>query len=156
MKLNLSTLLITSFILSSNPASACTSAQLIDYDYQASELLNSSYATFGRLWALDGQEVCSTPKKYTACLTVNPKPEGTELQVRMVKNDQEQTTYRQNISYNSTEVVRFSFEGVDVYLKLYISNTIADMKMKGRSCQAGFPRFPRQVTRTELDNMFQG
>jgi len=154
MKLLLPTVLVTSVVLSINSASACSSAQLIDYDYQASELLGSSYATFGRLWSLDGQEVCSEPKKYTACLTVNPKPEGTEIQVRMVKNDQEQTTYKQSISYNSTEVVRFSFEGVDVYLKLYVSNTIADMKMKGRSCQAGFPRLPRQVTRSELDNMF--
>ena len=74
----------------------------------------------------------------------------------MVKNDQEQTAYKQSISYNSNEVVRFSFEGIDVYLKLYVSNTIADMKMAGKRCQGGFPRLPRQVTRTELDNMFQG
>jgi len=112
--------------------------------------------TFGRLWALDGQEVCSEPKKYTACLTITPKPEGTELQVRMVKSDQEQTSFSQQIKYNSNEVIRFDFEGVGVYLKLFISNTIADMKMAGRSCQGGFPRLPRQVTRAELDTMFQG
>jgi len=53
-------------------------------------------------------------------------------------------------------VIRFDFEGVGVYLKLFISNTIADMKMAGRSCQGGFPRLPRQVTRAELDTMFQG
>lgn len=156
MKLLLSTVLVAGVALFSNITSACTSAQLIDYDYQAKEPLGNSYATFGRLWALDGKEVCSEPKKYTACLTLNPKPEGTELQIRMIKNEQEQTIYSQNINYNSNEVVRFSFEGVDVYLKLYVSNTVADMKMKGKSCQAGFPSLPRQVTRSELDTMYQG
>ncbi|PKG84990.1 hypothetical protein CXF85_05100 [Colwellia sp. 75C3] len=156
MKLFLPAVVVSSVVLSINSVSACTSGQLIDYDYQASELLGNSYASFGRLWSLDGEEVCSTPKKYTACLTVNPKPEGTELQVRMVKNDQEQTTYKQSISYNSNEVVRFSFEGVDVYLKLYVSNTIADMKMAGKNCNAGFPNLPRQITRTELNNMYKG
>jgi len=156
MKLILPTALVLSAALSTNSASACTSAQLIDYDYQASEPLGSSYATFGRLWALDGQEVCSEPKKYTACLTVNSKPESTEVQVRMVKNDQEQTTYTQSISYNSNQVIRFNFEGIDVYLKLFVSNTIADMKMKGKRCESGFPTLPRSVTREELDTMYQG
>jgi len=152
----LSSLLVIFISLCTNTAIACTTAQLIDYDYQAKETLGNGYATFGRLWSLDGQEVCSEPLKYSACFTLTPKGKGAELQVRMIKDEQAQTTYSQQLKYNSNEVIRFDFEGVDVYLKLYISNTVADMKMSGKGCQAGFPKLPRQVTRAELDNMYQG
>lgn len=154
MKLGLSSVLALSFIVSTNTVSACNSAQLIDYDYQAKETLGKGYSTFGRLWALDGKEVCSKQLKYTACLTITPRSDNTELKVRMVKNEQAQTTYSRSIKYNNNEVVRFTFQGIDVYLKLFISNTIADIKMAGKSCQAGFPNLPRQVSRAELDTMF--
>lgn len=156
MKLISPTVLLVTFVLLTNAASACTSAQLIDYDYQAKETLGEGYSTFGRLWVLDGEEACSEPLIYTACFTITPKSSGTELKVRMVKGEGEQTTYSQSIKYNSNEVVRFIFQGVDVYLKLYVSNTVADLKMAGKNCQAGFPKMPRQVTRSELDNMYQG
>ncbi len=152
MKLRITGLFILGFLFH-KAAFACNSAQLIDYDYQARETLGNTYATFGRLWALDGQEVCSNPKKYKACLTVTPKDAGTELRVRMVKNNLEQTTYKQFVSYNRDEVVNFSFNGVNVYLKLYVSNTIADFKMVGKPCEAGFPNMPRQLTKSEVDSM---
>lgn len=155
MRFFYSSMLIAVTLLAANAAEACNSAQLIDYDYQAKETLGKGYSTFGRLWALDGKEVCSDPLKYTACIIINPKANNTELQVRMLKNEREQTIYSQAIHYNKSEVVRFSFQGVDVYLKLYVSNTIADMKMVGKSCQSGFPKFSRQVTRTELANMYK-
>ena len=53
-------------------------------------------------------------------------------------------------------MIRFEVMSMNVYLKLFVSNTIADLKMSGRSCENGFPNFPRQVTRKELDNMFRG
>ena len=74
----------------------------------------------------------------------------------MIKSEQVQTTYSQQIKYNSNELIRFDFDGVDVYLKLYVSNTIADMEMAGKSCQSGFPLLPRHVTRDELSKMYQG
>lgn len=154
MRLRIANLLIIGLLLN-KAAFACNSAQLIDYDYQARETLGNSYATFGRLWALDGQEVCGTPKKYTACLTITPKTAGTELKVRMVKNNLEQTVYSQELLYNRDEVVSFSFNGVNVYLKLYVSNTIADYKMSGKSCQEGFPNMPRQITKSELNTMYR-
>ncbi|MCP4988716.1 MAG: hypothetical protein GY928_22505 [Colwellia sp.] len=143
-------------ILSINTAVACNSAQLIDYDYQAKEILGNGYSTFGRLWGLDGQEVCGKSLKYTPCLIIKPRETGAELQVKIVKNTQAQTTYTKQVKYNQNEVIRFDFKGVDVYLKLFVSNTIADLKMSGKSCLAGFPNLPRHVTREELDNMFKG
>ena len=52
--------------------------------------------------------------------------------------------------------LRFEAILMDVYLKLFVSNTIADLKMSGKSCTGGFPSLPRQLTRKELDNMFKG
>jgi len=46
MKLSLPAVLVISAVLSIKNASACSSAQLIDYDYQASELLGSSYTNY--------------------------------------------------------------------------------------------------------------
>ncbi len=156
MKRYLSSLYFLIVSLPISDAVACNSAQLIDYDYQAKETLGNGYSTFGRLWGLDGQEVCGESLKYTPCLIISPRETGAELQVKIVKNAQAKTTYTKLLKYNKNEVIHFDFEGVDVYLKLFVSNTIADLKMSGKSCLAGFPNLPRHVTREELDNMFKG
>jgi len=129
---------------------------MIDYDYQIKEALGNGYSTFGRLWLLDNQESCINSLKYGACLSITPTEDEVNLTIKITKKEGTSSIYSQKINYNSSEVVRFNTMSMDVYLKLYVSNTIADLKMSGRSCNNGFPKTSRQVTRKELDNMFRG
>ena len=129
---------------------------MIDYDYQITEVLGDGYSTFGRLWLLDNQESCVNSLKYGACLSINPINDEANLTVKIIKKKGTSSTYSQRIKYNSAQVIRFNALSMDVYLKIYVSNTIADVKMSGRSCNGGFPNIPRQITRKELDNMYKG
>jgi hypothetical protein len=70
------------------------------------------------------------------------------------KNKGTASTYTQKISYNSSEVIRFNAMAMGVYLKVFVSNTIADLKMSGKSCSSALPKLPRLVTRDEIDKMF--
>lgn len=129
---------------------------MLDYDFQVKEVLGNEYSTFGRLWLLDNQESCVSSMKYKACITINPKDTEANLTIRIPLNKGDASIYTQKIQYNSSEVVRFNAMSMDVYFKLYVSNTIADYKMSGKSCDNGFPNIPRNVTRKELDHMFRG
>jgi len=91
-----------------------------------------------------------------ACLTIVPNGKVANLTVVITKNEGDSSIYNQSIQYNSSEVIRFDAIDKYVYLKLFVSNTVADLKMSGKKCQNGFPALPRQVTREELDNMFNG
>jgi len=150
--------LLLSSIFLLNPAGvfACDKAQLIDYDYQVKEHLGDSYSTFGRLWALDNQKACVNSLKYAACISITPVGDIAELTVEIHKKKGTSSSYSQKINYNTSEVIRFNTLSMDIYLKIFVSHTIADLKMAGKSCENGLPNIPRQVTRKELDNMFNG
>ena len=135
---------------------ACDKAQMVDYDYQVQETLGNGYSTFGRMWLLDNKEQCVSSLRYPACLTVKPLENGAEVNIKLNKGDHNSSVYTLQIEYNSTEFITFNYASLNVYLKLYVSNTIADVKMAGRSCDSGFPSIPRQVTKQELDNMYKG
>jgi len=137
-------------------ANSCDKAQMIDYDYQIKETLGRGYATFGRVWLLDNQESCINSLRYGACISIKPARHGANLTVTIHKDKNTASSFKKKIKYNSSEVIRFDTMSMDVYLKIFVSNTIADHKMAGRSCNDGFPNTPRQVTRHELDNMFKG
>lgn len=144
-----------SLLLFSSSALSCTKAQMIDYDYQIKELLGKGYSTFGRLWLLDDQESCVKSLKYGACLSVTPLGNHANLSVKITKEAGTSSIHEYKIKYNTDEVIRFNTMSMDVYLKLYISNTIADVKMLGRSCNNGFPKLPRQISREQIGNMFR-
>lgn len=144
-----------SLLLFSSSALSCTKAQMIDYDYQIKELLGKGYSTFGRLWLLDDQESCVKSLKYGACLSVTPLGKHANLSVKITKEAGTSSIHEYKIKYNTDEVIRFNTMSMDVYLKLYISNTIADVKMLGRSCNNGFPKLPRQISREQIGNMFR-
>ena len=129
---------------------------MVDFDYKINATLGDGYSTFGRLWMLDGDESCVESLKYDACLTIVPNGKMAKLKVVITKNEGDSSIYNQSIKYNSSEVIRFDAIDKDVYLKLFVSNTVADLRMSGKKCQSGFPTLPRQVTREELDNMFNG
>jgi len=129
---------------------------MIDYDYQITEVLGDGYSTFGRLWLLDNKKYCVDSLKYGACLRINPDGNFADLTIEINKGKGTSSKYTQRIKYNSSEVIRFNTMSMDVYLKLFVSNTIADVKMSGKSCDNGFPNIHRQVTRVELDNMYRG
>ncbi|RHW76340.1 hypothetical protein [Colwellia sp. RSH04] len=136
---------------------ACNKAQIIDYDYQINDPLGAGYATHGRFWALDNEQVCTESLKYGACISVKPITDGVaEVTVNIKKDQGTSSSFTQKLKYNSSNVLRFEAISMDVYLKLFVSNTIADLKMSGKSCSGGFPSLPRQLTRKELDNMFKG
>jgi len=135
---------------------SCNKAQMIDYDYQIKEILNDGYSTFGRSWVLDHEKFCVNSLRYGACLSITPEGNFANLTIEISKDKGTSTTYTQKIKYNSSEVIRFNTMSMDVYLKLFVSNAIADFKMSGKSCENGFPNIPRQVTRKELDNMYRG
>lgn len=143
-------------LISSTSAFACDKAQLIDYDYQIKEALADSYASFGRLWLLDNKESCVESIKYGVCISIKPTGNLAEVTLKISKTQGTSSTYSQKIKYNSSEVIRFNSMSMDVYLKLFVSNTIADVKMLGKSCKSSLPNIPRQVTRQELDNMYKG
>lgn len=147
--------LSASLLLFSSSALSCTKAQMIDYDYQIKELLGKGYSTFGRLWLLDDQESCVKSLKYGACLSVTPLGKHANLSVKITKEAGTSSIHEYKIKYNTDEVIRFNTMSMDVYLKLYISNTIADVKMLGRSCNNGFPKLPRQISREQIGNMFR-
>ncbi len=154
-RLKLATSLIA-LALSSN-VYACKKAQIIDYDYKINDPLGSGYSTFGRLWALDNQQVCAKSLRYGACITVKPVEGGfAEVTIAIDKDKGTSSSYKQKLKYNSSQVLRFQAISMDVYLKLFISDTIANFKMSGKNCQGGFPNLPRSITRKELDNMFKG
>lgn len=142
--------------MSATYAYACDKAQMIDYDYQIKETLGNGYSTHGRLWLLDNSKSCINSLKYGACLSIIPRGKFADVTVDIIKDKNTSSTYRQKIKYNSSEVIRFNTMSMDVYLKLFVSNAIADAKMLGKPCEAGFPSLPRQVTRKELDNMYKG
>ncbi|WP_448565966.1 hypothetical protein [Thalassotalea ganghwensis] len=154
-RLSLKILSICIFLFSAS-ATSCEKAQMIDYDYQIKETLGNGYSTFGRLWLLDKKEKCINSSKYGACISIEPIEDAASLTIKITKKEGTSSTHSQKIKYNSSEVIRFNTMSMDVYLKLYVSNTIADLKMSGRSCDNGFPNIPRQVTRKELNNMFRG
>jgi|GEM_PF-1619861 len=143
-------------LFSVSDAYACDKAQMIDYDYQIKETLGNGYSTFGRLWVLDHDKSCINSLRYGACISIKPSGNFADLTIEINKDRNTSSTYTQQIKYNSSEVIRFNTMSMDVYLKLFISNTIADLKMSGKSCDNGFPKMPRQVTRKELDEMYQG
>jgi len=149
------TALAVSILFLSSSALSCTKAQMIDYDYQIKEVLGKGYSTFGRLWLLDDQESCVKSLKYGACLSVSPLGKHANLTIKIAKETGTFSIHEYTIKYNTDEIIRFNTMSMDVYLKLYISNTIADIKMSGRSCNNGFPKLPRQITRKEIDNMFR-
>jgi len=136
-------------------AYSCEQAQIIDYDYQVKETLGSRYSTFGRLWTLDNEKSCTEALKHNACLSIKPEGSFAEVTIQIHKNSGTSSKYTQKVRYNSSEVIRFNAMAMDVYLKLFVSNTISDLKMSGKSCEDGFPNMPRQVTRDELNNMFK-
>jgi hypothetical protein len=142
--------------LASTATYACTKLQMVDFDYEIKATLGDGYSTFGRLWMLDGKESCIESAKYAACLTIVPNGQTAKLTVVITKNEGDSTTYNQSIKYNSSEVIRFDVVDMEAYLKLFVSNTVADLKMLGKTCDNGFPRLPRHVTIEELDNMFTG
>ncbi len=143
-------------LINTTSAYSCNKAQLIDYDYQIKETLANGYASFGRLWLLDNNESCVESLKYGICISVKPVANLAEITLKISKDKGTASTYSQKIKYNSSEVIRFNTMSMNVYFKLFVSNTIADMKMSGKSCQSGLPTIPRQVTRQELDNMYKG
>lgn len=144
------------FLVNASHAYTCDKAQLVDYDYQIKESLSRSYSTFGRFWLLDDKEFCVNSLKYGACISIKPAGKFADITIKINKEKGTSSTYHQQISYNSSELIRFNTMSMDVYLKVFISNTIADMKMSGKSCESSLPNIPRQVTRKELDNMFSG
>jgi len=142
-------------LLSAASAYSCDQAQMIDYDYRVAEILGNGYSTFGRVWALDHQEACLQSKKYGACLIVEPIKDIAKITIKIKKKEGFISTYTKEIKYNSTEVIKYEAQNLDIYLKILVSNTIADIKMAGRSCESGFPNLPRLVDRKEIDNMFR-
>lgn len=145
------------FLLSNaTKAYSCNEAQMLDFDYRINEPLGNGYSTFGRLWLLDNKPSCINSLKYGACITLNPMGDFANVNIEIIKDKGTSSSYSQKIKYNSSQVIRYDTMSMDVYLKLYISNTIADFKMSGKSCDSGFPNIPRQVTRQELDNMYRG
>jgi len=143
-------------LMNTTNAYSCDNAQMIDYDYQIKETLGNGYSTFGRLWVLDNKKSCVNSLRYAACITITPEGDFADLTIEISKNKNTSSTYTQKVKYNSSEVIRFNTLSMDVYLKLFVSNVIADSKMSGKSCNNGFPALPRQVTRKELDNMYKG
>lgn len=135
---------------------ACDKAQMIDYDYQIKAPLGNSYSTFGRLWLLDNTQSCFAALQFGACLSIKPLGNIAELTIKVNKDAGTFTSYSQKIKYNSSEVIKFEAIAMDVYLKVYVSNTIADLKMSGKPCDSAFPNLPRAVTRQEIDIMFLG
>lgn len=144
------------FLINTSYVYSCDTAQMIDYDYQIKEVLGKGYSTFGRIWNLDNKKSCVNSLKYGACLTIKPMGDFADLTIDINKEEGTSSQYTQRIKYNSSEVIRFEAMSMNVYLKLFVSNTVADLKMSGRSCERGFPNMPRQVTREELDTMFRG
>ena len=114
---------------------SCDRAQMIDYDYQIKEVLGNGYSTFGRLWILDNKKSCVNTLKYDACISIIPEGDFADLTIEIIKEKGTSSKYTQKIKYNSSEVIRFNTMSMDVYLKLYISNIIADLKMSGKSCK---------------------
>ena len=149
-------LMITFLFLASVNAFACDKAQMIDYDYQIKQVMGEKNSTFGRVWTLDNQDTCLKSYKYDACINIEPL--GKEANLTITINFEEGVTnsYTQLIKYNATEIIRYEARSFEVFFKLYVSNAIADLKLKGRSCDSGFPNLPRLVSPEELRNMYKG
>ena len=144
------------FLINTNYVYSCDKAQMIDYDYQIKEVLGNGYSTFGRIWSLDNQKSCVNSLRYAACFNIKPMGDFADVTIDITKYKGTSSQYTQKIKYNSSEVIRFEAMSMNVYLKLFISHTVADLKMSGRTCENGFPNIPRLVTREELDNMYRG
>ena len=138
-------------LINSSAAYSCDKAQLVDYDYQIKALLGQGYSSSDRVWLLDEKPTCVNSLKYGLCLTVKPVDNGAELTVHIAKDKQNSASYTQQIQYNSSESLRFNAMDVDINLNVFVSNTIADIKMSGKPCDSGFPVMPRQFTRQEID-----
>jgi hypothetical protein len=148
-------LIITFLVLASTNALSCDEAQMVDYDYQIKQVMGEGTSTFGRIWILDNQETCLKSYKYNACLNIEPLGKEANLTITIKLEDGVTNSYTQYVKYNTTEVIRYEAMSFNVYFKLYVSNAIADFKMKGSSCDAGFPNVSRLITSEELRKMYK-
>ena len=105
---------------------------------------------------MDNQGACVKSYKDEACLNIEPLAKEANLTITIKLEDGVTNSYTQYVKYNTTEVIRYEAMSFDVYFKLYVSNAIADFKMKGSSCYAGFPNVSRLITPAELREMYKG